>query len=90
MNSRLYGRGPIPPCSQVGRLDLDVGRPEQVAGELLKHEADAPGEQQGVERASVEVPDRGPLQDQSHQSRDQERHRQGDEHGLRPVRSCSR
>ena len=57
-----------------GILDLDVLRPEDRAHRLDQHQADAPGREQCLERAPVEIADHAALERHAHQ-------RGGDEGG---------
>ena len=58
-------------------LHAHVLRAEDRAHQLLQHQADAPGGQQGFERAAVQEADHPALQDRAHQRRCAEAHRNG-------------
>jgi hypothetical protein len=77
-----YAADVEPAGEPAGRGDLDVRGTEDVPGHLLEDQADAPRQQQRVQRPAVEPPDHQPFQDQPEHAADHERDGQSDRHGL--------
>ncbi len=58
---------------------LQVLRPKQQAHQLDQHQADAPGRQQGLQRATIEMANDQPLQRHPHRGGNEKGHRQGND-----------
>ena len=92
MNSRDCGkanpRTSTGPDSHAGRGHVDAGGAEDVAGQLLQHQRDAPGHQQRVQRAVVHAAQQRRLEQHAEQAGDDEGDRQ--RHEQRQARRLPR